>query len=99
MADFYGPRLDAYIAVSATQYRPEFSVVPFSVEAEDIRVELGIPLWDTHRGVDGSLDVEIGKIGDISVEGSYRFYAEPKPDHQETLTLHLEVSLGRGSFC
>lgn len=98
MADFYGPRLDAYIAVSATQYRPEFSVVPFSVEARDIRVEIGLPLWDTHRGVDGTLDVEIGKIGDISVEGSYRFYAEPRPDHQETLTLHLEVSLGRGSL-
>lgn len=93
MADFYGPRLDAYVAVSATQYRPEFSVVPFSVEAKDIRVDLGLPLWDTHRSVDGSLNVEIGKIGDISVEGSYRFYAEPKPDHQEALTLHLEVSL------
>ena len=97
MADFYGPRLDAYIAVSATQYRPEFSVVPFSVVAQDIRVVLGLPTWDTHRGTDGSQDVEIGRIGDIAVEGSYRFYAEPKPDHQETLTLHLEVSSHDGS--
>jgi hypothetical protein len=93
MADFYGPRLDAYIAVSATQYRPEFSVIPFSVEAQDIRVDLGVPPWDTHRGVDGSQDVEIGKIGHLSLDGSYRFYAEPKPDHQETLALHVEVSL------
>jgi hypothetical protein len=92
MADFYGPRLDAYIAVATTQYRPEFSVVPFSVEARDIKVELGLPRWDTHRGTDGSEVVEIGKIGEIIATGSYRYYSEPKPDHQETLTLHLEVS-------
>jgi hypothetical protein len=91
MADFYGPRLDSYVSVSATQYRPEFSVVPFSVEAKDIKVELGLPRWDTHRGINGSQVVEIGKIGDINVDGSYRYYSEPKPDHQETLNLHLEV--------
>jgi hypothetical protein len=61
MADFYGPRLDAYIAVATTRYRPEFSVVPFNVEAKDIRVDLALPTWDTHRGVDGSQVIEIGK--------------------------------------
>jgi hypothetical protein len=92
MADFSGPRLDAYIAVATTQYRPEFSVVPFSVEARDIKVELGLPRWDTHRGIDGSEVIEVGKIGEITIEGSYRYYSEPKPEHLETLSLHLEVS-------
>jgi hypothetical protein len=91
MLDIYGPRLDTYIAVSATQYRPEFSVVPFSLEARDLIVEIGVPRWDTHRGVNGEQSYEIGKIGELSVGGSYRYYAEPKPDHQESLTLHVEV--------
>lgn len=91
MLDIYGPRLDSYIAVSATQYRPEYSVVPFSIEARDLRVDVGIPRWDTHRATDGSQTIEVGKIGELSVGGSYRYYAEPKPDHQESLNLHVEV--------
>lgn len=98
MADFYGPRLDAFVAVSATQYRPEFSTVPFSVEARDIRVDIGLPTWDTHRGEGGSQDIEIGKIGDLSVAGAYRYYSEPRPEHQENLTLNLEVSQRRRCF-
>lgn len=91
MMDVYGPRLDAYIAVATTRYRPEFSVVPFSIDGRDLRVEIGVPRWDTHRASDGSQTLEVGKIGEIGVEGSYRYYAEPKPDHLETLTLHVEV--------
>lgn len=91
MLDIYGPRLDTYIAVSATQYRPEFSIVPFTLEAQDLVVVIGVPRWDTHRAVNGEQAYEIGKIGELSVVGSYRYYAEPKPDHLESLTLHLEV--------
>lgn len=92
MMDVYGPRLDAYIAVSATQYRPEFSVVPFTIEGQDFKVDLGIPRWDTHRFMTDNQTLEVGKIGKLTAEGSYRYYSEPKPEHQETLKLHLEVS-------
>lgn len=91
MLDIYGPRLDTYIAVSATHYRPEFSIVPFSLEARDLIVKVGVPRWDTHRAFNGEQSFEVGKIGHLSVIGSYRYYAEPKPDHQENLTLHVEV--------
>lgn len=89
--DVYGHRMDAYVAVGATQYRPEYSVVPFSIRARDIRVELCVPLWDTHRSFNADQVLEVGKIGELNVNGSYRYYAEPKPDHQETLLLHLQV--------
>ncbi|OCF34831.1 hypothetical protein I316_03376 [Kwoniella heveanensis BCC8398] len=87
--DVYGPRLDSFVAVASTQYRPEFSTVPFSVHLSDARVELCVPKWDTHRAF-GDDTIEIGKIGDITAKGSYLYYSVPRPDHQETLNLHLE---------
>ena len=91
--DVYGPAMSCYIAVAATQYRPEFSVVPFTVTTHDARVELCTPLWDTQRSFGRSDTIEIGKIGELSANGNYRYYSVPRPDHLETLVLHLEVSL------
>ena len=89
--DVYGPAMSCYIAVAATQYRPEFSVVPFSVTTHDACVELCLPVWDTHRSFGKGETIEIGKIGQLSATGNYRYYAVPRPEHQETLTLHLEA--------
>ncbi|WVW81321.1 hypothetical protein I302_103312 [Kwoniella bestiolae CBS 10118] len=83
---------DAYVAVASTQYRPESSTVPFSVSLSDARVELCVPKWDTHRAF-GPDVTEIGKIGNLTAKGSYLYYSIPKPDHQETLDLHLEEYL------
>lgn len=33
----------------------------------------------------------MGKIGDIKISGSYRYYATPQPDHQEKLRLNVEA--------
>jgi hypothetical protein len=82
--------LDAYVAVASTRYRPEFSVVPFTVDAKNAVVELSLPSWDTHRSF-GAPSLEVGRIGDIRVSGSYRYYARPQPDHVEKLKLHLEA--------
>ncbi|EAL21708.1 hypothetical protein CNBC5720 [Cryptococcus deneoformans B-3501A] len=87
--DVYGPRLDAVVAVASTQYRPETSVVPFSISLSDARVELCVPKWDTHRTF-GPEVLEVGQVGQLIASGSYRYYAVPRPEHQETLTLHLE---------
>ena len=89
--DVYGPAMACYIAVAATQFRPEFSVVPFNVTTHDARVELCSPVWDTQRSFGARDTIEIGKIGELSASGNYRYYAVPRPDHQETLTLHLEA--------
>ncbi len=90
--DIMGPRIDSYVAVSTTQYRPELSVIPFSVHITDARVELCVPKWDTHRSFGTGEALEVGKIGEVTASGTYRYYSVPKPDHQEDLTLHLEVS-------
>ncbi|ORX35037.1 hypothetical protein BD324DRAFT_652754 [Kockovaella imperatae] len=90
--DVIGPAMSGYVAVSATQYRPEFSVVPFSVKAHDTRIMLCTPVWDTHRSFGTGESIEIGKIGTLEASGNYRYYAVPKSDHQELLNLHLEAS-------
>lgn len=35
--------------------------------------------------------MEVGRIGDITVNGSYRYYAGASPDHQEKLKLNLDA--------
>ena len=90
--DIIGPRMHAFVAVSATKYRPELAVVPFSIHLTDVRVELSLPKWDTHRAFGFGSTVEVGKLGDVTASGSYRYYSVPRPEHQETLSLHLEVN-------
>ncbi|WVQ74514.1 hypothetical protein IAR50_004115 [Cryptococcus sp. DSM 104548] len=87
--DVYGPRLDAVVAVASTQYRPESSVVPFTIFLSDALVEICVPKWDTHRTF-GTDVYEIGRVGDLTASGSYRYYAVARPDHEENLNLHLE---------
>lgn len=89
--DVYGPSLVSYVSVAATQYRPETSVVPFSVKLDDARVELAVPKWDTHQSFTQQGALEIGKIRTCTASGSYRYYSTPHPDHQETLQLHLDA--------
>jgi hypothetical protein len=88
--DLYGPKMTAYVAVAASHYRPEFSVLPFRVMADDVQVKIGLPKCDTHRTFDSSEPIEVGKIGSVEAKGSYRYYSMPKPDQQECLTLHLD---------
>jgi hypothetical protein len=88
--DMCGPAISAYVAVATTQYRPEFSVVPFTVDLSDVKVKINLPKWDTHRTFGSGEALEVGKIGYLTAKGSYRYYATPKPDHQEELVLHLE---------
>jgi hypothetical protein len=85
--------MEAHVAVDTTLYRPEFSSIPFAVSLNDAVVKLKLPAWDTHRSFsDSDSDsVEVGRIGNVSAKGSYTFYSAPRPDHQETLKLHLEV--------
>lgn len=89
--DILGPRLDAFVAVSSTRYRPEFSVVPFTIQACDPRVAISVPAWDTHRTFGNDPSFEVGRVGNVDVSGSYRYYSSPRPDHQEKLKLHIDA--------
>lgn len=90
--DILGPSLSAYVAIASTQYRPEFSVIPFTANLEDTRLELSLPKWDTHKSFQSAEPIKIGRIGKGSAKGSYRYYSTPHPDHEENLTLHLDAS-------
>lgn len=89
--DIHGPRIETYAAVASTRYRPEFSSVPFTVDAKDVLVDVRLPSWDTHRTFNPEPSLEVGRVGDITVSGSYRYYATHSPDHQEKLKLTLDA--------
>jgi hypothetical protein len=92
LMDIAGPRMEAYVAVGTTQYRPEFTTIPFTVNVDDAVVKMSVPKWDTHRSFANDVNFEVGKIGHVSAKGSYTYYSTPHPDHQEMLVLHLEES-------
>lgn len=77
--------------MASTRYRPDFSTVPFTVDAKDVLVNIRLPSWDTHRTFNLDPSVEVGRVGDIAVSGSYRYYAHPSPEHQEKLKLYLSA--------
>ena len=92
-----GPRLTSYVSVDTSRYRPESSLIPFTVNLENAKISLILPTWDTHHtftctdALDPSRPFEIGKVSACTASGSYRYYSTPHPDHQETLMLHLDA--------
>jgi hypothetical protein len=87
-----GPKIGATVEIAA-KYRPEFSTIPFTVDAKDATLFLSLPQWDTHASFETGRSEDIGRIGDIQVTGTYLYYAMPHPSHQETLTLDIKVRL------
>ena len=77
--------------IDSTTFRPISSVVPFSFVAPDLSVSLTLPRWNTH-----SINPrpEIGRIGELCVTGSYRYFSDVRPDNVDKLRLDIDVGSG-----
>lgn len=83
-----GVSLKASAEIDSTTFRPISSVVPFSLAAPDLSVSLTLPRWNTHSM---NLRPEIGRIGELSVGGSYRYFTDVRPDNVDKLRLDINV--------
>ncbi|KAF9465079.1 hypothetical protein BDZ94DRAFT_1351083 [Collybia nuda] len=82
-----GAHFSMKVEIPSTTYRPEWTTVPFTIEAPDISMGFSLPRWNTnalHAPTDGN---SIAKLGLVRLKGSYQYFAEVRDDYVEQLKL------------
>ena len=72
-----------------TKYRPEASTVSFWLEVPDVFVDLSLPRWNISSLYPTPDRSQVGRIGMLNMNGSYRYFAEVKPDNIDELKLQF----------
>jgi hypothetical protein len=87
-----GTHIKSSVTVPSDTFRPEATTVPFTVEIPDVSLNLSLPRWNTnalHLPKDGN---NLAKIKSFVIVGSYRYFAEVRPENVEQLELRISVS-------
>lgn len=83
-----GTSLKTDMEIDSSTFRPVSSVVPFSLTAPDVSVFLTLPRWNTHSM---NPRPEIGRVEELVVTGSYRYFSDVRPDNVDKLRLNINV--------
>lgn len=90
----HGLLLRSGIRIPLTKYRPDSTLVSFWIDAPELAVGLNLPQWNTHSLFPTPHRSEIGHIGRLYLDGSYRYYAEVFPaENIDRLTLNFSVRI------
>ncbi|KAL1748805.1 hypothetical protein HDZ31DRAFT_59984 [Schizophyllum fasciatum] len=87
MLTMFGPHLTSRITVPADTFRPDHSVVSFSLDAPDVRLKFSLPKWNTHALHAPAGGYDIGTLGDFGIKGSYLYWAFVRNDTADKLKL------------
>ncbi|OSD07084.1 hypothetical protein PYCCODRAFT_793525 [Trametes coccinea BRFM310] len=82
-----GTHLTNGIHMPFNKYRPEATTVSFWIDAPDVNVSLSLPRWNITSLYATPDRSQVGRIGMLSLKGSYRYFAEVKPEHVDQLKL------------
>ncbi|KAG7098617.1 hypothetical protein E1B28_000539 [Marasmius oreades] len=86
-----GNRLKTRTTVPSNVFRPDYSQVSFSVEVPDIFLRLSLPRWNImapYAPKDGS---SLARMGSLTIDGSYLYYADVHEENIDQLKLEFEV--------
>lgn len=75
-----------------TKYRPDSSNISFSLEFPLVDLDLTLPRWSNHNVPPAEPIKKLARVGLLTLEGNYRFFAELREENIEQLTLNLAVS-------
>ncbi|KAI0743929.1 hypothetical protein C8Q80DRAFT_1355680 [Daedaleopsis nitida] len=70
-----------------TKYRPEATTVSFWLEAPDVFVDLSLPRWNISGLYQNPDRSQVGHIGMLNMNGSFRYCAEVKEENVDQLKL------------
>ena len=73
------------------KYRPEATTVSFWIDAPDVNLSLSLPRWNITSLSPVPDRSQIGRIGMLNMKGSYRYFAEVKPEYVDQLKLDFSV--------
>ncbi|KAI0358672.1 hypothetical protein OH77DRAFT_1587674 [Trametes cingulata] len=86
-----GTHLSNGVHMPFNKYRPECTAVSFWFEAPDLNVGLSLPRWNISSLSSTPDRSRIGRIGMLNMKGSYRYYAEVRPENVDQLNLDFSA--------
>ena len=87
----HGMRLSTVIQIPLTRFRPSDTTVSFRLEAPDVSVRLTLPRWNTYSLSPSPDRSNIGRIGLLTLDGSYRYHADVRDYNIDQLKLDFAV--------
>lgn len=88
-----GDVLKHITSISSNIFRPLFTEVPFTIVCPEVAVRVTLPRWNTHGLVPHTVKclTNVGQIGLLRVDGSYKYHTEVRKDCVDRLKLNIEV--------
>ncbi|KAI0663325.1 hypothetical protein C8Q70DRAFT_1102776 [Cubamyces menziesii] len=86
-----GTHLTNGIHMPFNKYRPEATTVSFWIDAPDVNLSLSLPRWNITSLSPVPDRSQIGRIGMLNMKGSYRYFAEVKPEYVDQLKLDFSA--------
>ncbi|KAH8080285.1 hypothetical protein BXZ70DRAFT_901408 [Cristinia sonorae] len=77
------------VKIPLNQFRPMATTISFWVDVPAIEVQLTLPRWNSHSLFPSPHRNHIGRIGHLSLEASYRYFAEVHPENIDNLKLRF----------
>ncbi|KZT11041.1 uncharacterized protein LAESUDRAFT_741340 [Laetiporus sulphureus 93-53] len=86
-----GTHLVNAIRIPLSQYRPEATTVSFWIEVPDVAVALTLPRWNTNSIYPTPDRSDVGRVGVLTINGSYRYHAEVSDENIDQLKLDIRA--------
>ncbi|KAI6121684.1 hypothetical protein F5141DRAFT_529930 [Pisolithus sp. B1] len=90
------PRLHCVVTIPSNMYRPETSVIPFSIDVPDLAVSVSLPKWNTQSLYNHSKEQQVLHTRTFRLQASYDSWSEVRSDHIDQIK--LDISLADVSF-
>ncbi|SGY18835.1 BQ5605_C014g07488 [Microbotryum silenes-dioicae] len=84
-----GPRLTGTASIPSDKYRMDCSAIPFHILFTGLALGMSLPNWNTHSAFLTERTSTFATAPELTIDGSYRFYAGAHPDHVERLALDV----------
>ncbi|KAF8893814.1 hypothetical protein BD779DRAFT_1669348 [Infundibulicybe gibba] len=86
-----GALLHHFVEIPSVTFRPESTSIPFYVEVPNMSIDFSLPRWHTHTLYAPRDGANLGRVGYLRINGSYRYYASVREDNVEQLQLNFDV--------
>ncbi|KAH6910365.1 hypothetical protein BKA70DRAFT_1272889, partial [Coprinopsis sp. MPI-PUGE-AT-0042] len=86
-----GQDLETLATIASDAFRPPDSVVPFTVYAPNLSIDLSVPRWSTHALHQPEGGYSLLKAEHFHLASSYRYHSDYHEEHVDQLKLDIQV--------
>ncbi|KAL0956539.1 hypothetical protein HGRIS_002680 [Hohenbuehelia grisea] len=86
-----GNRFKTEVEIPSNVFRPDTTIIPFSLEVPDVSLDLSLPRWHTSALHTSPERNNIGHAAFFRVDASYRYFAEVRENNIERLKLDFQA--------